>query len=214
MNPTANVKQPVFVVAAIVAADLFAVRTIAKEIALGAKNAKVLAVRVGDRARGFQPLTAFIDDLARQTIDLAAKVDRESLAVSRAAVAEARADENRKRFVAVKITDDNRHRSAGVERAIQTLAATQERLHQQINNHFRELGTALEEIAKATRAAKVIATNSRVEASVAGEYRKNLETVADGLQQAAIAIEHKVAACRRRLADRMANQDVQPTEAP
>jgi len=108
-------RQPVFVVAAIVAADLFTVRTIAREIALGAKNAKVLAVRVGDRARGFQPLTAFIDDLASQTIGLADKVDRESLALSRVAVAEARTADSQGRFVAARANVGDEYRASAID---------------------------------------------------------------------------------------------------
>jgi len=94
---------------------------------------------------------------------------------------------------------------------LQRLIYIRETLRVKICDHYRELGIALEDIAKVTRAAKVIATSSRVEASSAGEYRKNLETVADGLQQAAVSIEEKVANCRNRLAERMAEEDCHAT---
>lgn len=208
MIPAVDDRQPAFVVAASVAAELYAVRTMAKEIALGAKNAKVLAVRVGDRARGFQPLTAFIDDLAQQTIELAERVDRESLALSRAAVAEARIAGFRERFIEAEENLDTDSQRSEIDDRVQQLTNLRDSLRGRVREHYRELGATLEEITKASLAAKVIATNSRLEAHSAGEYRKNLETVADGLQQAASAIEAKVVDCRNRLAERMAKQDL------
>ena len=49
-----------FVAVASIATELSAVMDVAKEISLAAANAKAIAFRAGEKAKGFQPITDFI----------------------------------------------------------------------------------------------------------------------------------------------------------
>ena len=50
-----------------IAAQLSGVMEVARGISLGAANAKATSARAGEKARGFQPITDFIDELAGKT---------------------------------------------------------------------------------------------------------------------------------------------------
>jgi hypothetical protein len=69
MNKPNHAKSK-FVAVASIAAELSAVMHVAKEISLAAANAKAIAFRAGEKAKGFQPITDFINELAKETIEL------------------------------------------------------------------------------------------------------------------------------------------------
>ena len=64
-----NQTKTQFIAVATITSELSAVVVIAKEISLAAANAKAIAFRAGDKAKGFQPITDFISDLAKETIE-------------------------------------------------------------------------------------------------------------------------------------------------
>ncbi|MGC9459904.1 chemotaxis protein, partial [Vibrio genomosp. F10 str. 9ZD137] len=61
--------KPVFVIAAEVAAELNRGMLIAKRLLLVASNARALALRAGESAAGFRPITDSIDDLVKVTLE-------------------------------------------------------------------------------------------------------------------------------------------------
>jgi hypothetical protein len=65
--------------------------------------------------------------------------------------------------------------------------------------HVTELLAQLGDVMHPARAARVIAANSRIEASQAGEYLQSLQAVAESVDHAAQIIHDKVNKCRSAL---------------
>jgi hypothetical protein len=78
MNKPNHAKSK-FVAVASIAAELSAVMHVAKEISLAAANAKAIAFRAGEKAKGFQPITDFINELAKETIELVNDINEHAL---------------------------------------------------------------------------------------------------------------------------------------
>ncbi|NIP73193.1 MAG: chemotaxis protein [Gammaproteobacteria bacterium] len=189
-----------FVSAASVAGRLALVMELARQVSLGAKNAKVVAARAGEGARGFQPITDFINELAAGTIDLARAINDGALALSRAAVEETRARGARDRFAQVRERAASAAHAASLEAPLAESRRQVQALRQRFQEHYKRLGALLDEIDRSMRAGKVIATSARVEASVGAEFRGNLEKIASDLEQAAQTIQEQIRGCRSILA--------------
>jgi hypothetical protein len=71
--------------------------------------------------------------------------------------------------------------------------------HREFDIHVAELQDQLAEAMHPARAARVIAANSRIEASQAGEYLQSLQAVAESVDHAAQIIHDKVHRCRSAL---------------
>jgi hypothetical protein len=71
--------------------------------------------------------------------------------------------------------------------------------HHDFESHVNELFEQLAEVMHPARAARVIAANSRIEASQAGEYLQSLQAVAESVDHAAQIINVKVNRCRSAL---------------
>ena len=69
----------------------------------------------------------------------------------------------------------------------------------QFQNHVEHLLEQLAEVMHPARAARVIAANSRIEASQAGEYLQSLQAVAESVDNAASVIHGNVQRCRSAL---------------
>ncbi|MDD5754268.1 MAG: chemotaxis protein, partial [Methylococcales bacterium] len=79
-----------FIAVASITSELSAVMVVAKEISLAAANAKAIAFRAGDKAKGFQPITDFINELAKETIELVTNINVYALLLYRLTVNEYR----------------------------------------------------------------------------------------------------------------------------
>lgn len=69
----------------------------------------------------------------------------------------------------------------------------------QFRIHVNQLLDQLEGVMHPARAARVIAANSRIEASQAGEYLQSLQAVAESVDNAAQVIHDNVQRCRSAL---------------
>nr|WP_239649681.1 hypothetical protein [Methylocucumis oryzae] len=85
-----NQTKSQFVAVASITSELSAVMVVAKEISLAAANAKAIAFRAGDKAKGFQPITDFINELAKETIELVTAINIYALSLYRLTVNEYR----------------------------------------------------------------------------------------------------------------------------
>jgi len=65
--------------------------------------------------------------------------------------------------------------------------------------HVSQLLEQLEAVMHPARAARVIAANSRIEASQAGEYLQSLQAVAESVDNAAQVIHDNVQRCKSAL---------------
>jgi len=188
-----------FVAVASIAAELSAVMDVAKEISLAAANAKAIAFRAGEKAKGFQPITDFINELAKETIDLVETINEHALSLYQLTVDEHRMTEAYKRFEEVSVLAVG----SAYEDSLQAPMANSHQKMLECKRDFKLNVTLLldqlAEVMHPARAARVIAANSRIEASQAGEYLQSLQAVAESVDNAAQVIHDNVQRCRSAL---------------
>jgi hypothetical protein len=178
-----------------ITAELSAVVVIAKEIALAAANAKAIAFRAGDKAKGFKPITDFINELAKDTISKTTTISELALVLFQITV-----NEYRKEVAYDKIEQVTKlSRTAMYALSMQTpLDAAQSRVQDyqlQFKQNAAQLSGQLEEVMRFAQTARTIAIYSRIEAAQAGEYLQSLQTVAESVDNAAQAIHDNVQRC-------------------
>ena len=189
--------QEFFVNTAACVGALCRVEQTAAELSLAAKNAKAIAYRACTRAMGFKPLTDFIDEMGRETSRLVADINATALRIARRAVDEVRLGDAGRRlrraqgalpagegYVAAliatldgEIAANRAAMDAGLARLLELLGAINQRM----------------------RAAAVISTRARVEATQAGDYERGLQLVADTVERSAATIRTIIARCDQQL---------------
>lgn len=192
-------QEQFFVNTAACVGALCRVQQTAVELSLAAKNAKAIAYRAGTKAVGFKPLTDFIDEMGRDTSRLVTEINTTALRIARRAVDDVRLQEASARF------DRAQDALAGGNHY---LHGVQAKLHEELasNRHeiargLRRLLELLSEISHRMRAAAVISTRARVEATQAGDYEKGLQLVADTVERSAATIRSIISRCDRQLRD-------------
>jgi len=185
----------VLVTVTTIAAQLSGVMQVARGISLGAANAKATSARAGDKARGFQPITNFIDELASQSITMVNQINVEALQASRIAIAEFRAQEARERFNRAMELAPEGAQLTGLDRQLKKVDDALVNYRKDFSQHVYTLGELLDEINNRMRAAEAITSVCRVEATNAQGYEESLGTVADDLEQAIRVIKKQVQSC-------------------
>jgi len=188
-----------FVAVASIAAELSAVMEVAKEISLAAANAKAIAFRAGEKAKGFQPITDFINELAKETIQLVNNINEHALTLYRLTVKTHRMSEACGRFESVVTLAEHARHAPSLTQPLQLAQQNQQLCQREFARHVSELLAQLGDVMHPARAARVIAANSRIEASQAGEYLQSLQAVAESVDHAAQIIHDKVNKCRSAL---------------
>lgn len=194
-----NQTKSQFVAVASIAAELSAVMDVAKEISLAAANAKAIAFRAGEKAKGFQPITDFINELAKETIELVNSINEHAFGLYRLTVNEHRMSQACMRFEKVAVMASNAHYAISLEIPLQMARTRMKHCRRDFLINVSELLDRLSEVMHPARAARVIAANSRIEASQAGEYLQSLQAVAESVDNAAQIIHDKVHRCRSAL---------------
>lgn len=186
-----------FVSTAACVGALCSVQQTAIELSLAAKNAKAIAYRAGTRAVGFKPLTDYIDEMGRDTSRLVAEIDATALRIARRAVDEVRLVDavERLRRARAAMPPDETAVAALLVALEEELAANR----QDITRGLRCLYQLLGDISQRMRAAAVISTRARVEATQAGEYERGLQLVADTVERSATTIRTIIARCEGEL---------------
>ncbi|NOZ09602.1 MAG: chemotaxis protein [Gammaproteobacteria bacterium] len=191
-NSQANTGEHKVVAVASIAAELHAVMKVAWGVSLAAKNAKVMSAQAGEKALGFQPITNFIDEIAHQAISGVGEINDEALKLSRIAVYEQRADDAYRRFKSVMEKHNGTRYigslKEGMHRAEENMIASRTEFKKCVNR----LVVLLDAMDECMLSACSIASVSRIVTSNTGEYRTNLQVVANGLQEAAMYIKKKV----------------------
>jgi len=191
-------KSPFVAVASIVA-ELSAVMEVAKEISLAAANAKAIAFRAGEKAKGFQPITDFINELAKNTIQLVNNINEHALKLYRLTVKQHRITEACRRFEMVSVAAESATYADSLTQSLQLVRQRRADCQRQFASDVSKLLAQLADVMHPARAARVIAANSRIEASQAGEYLQSLQAVAESVDHAAQIIHDKVHKCRSAL---------------
>ncbi|MGR9114516.1 MAG: chemotaxis protein [Gammaproteobacteria bacterium] len=188
-----------FVAVASIAAELSAIMLVAKEISLAAANAKAIAFRAGEKARGFQPITDFINELAKETIEKVNAINEQALSLYQLTVNEHRMTEAFGKFDKVAVMAQGAPFEDSLKHPVELAHQRMHDCRKQFNRHVAQLLDQLQEVMHPARAARVIAANSRIEASQAGEYLQSLQAVAESVDHAAQIIHDNVQRCRNAL---------------
>ena len=196
-GPGVSVQQEFFVNTAACVGALCRVQQTAVELSLAAKNAKAIAYRAGTKALGFKPLTDFIDEMGRDTSRLVTQINATALLIARRAVDDVRLQEAAERFERARrdLATNNTYLEQVQARLQDELAGNR----QEIARGLRRLLDLLSEINHRMRAAAVISTRARVEATQAGDYENGLQLVADTVERSAAAIRTIISRCDRQL---------------
>ena len=194
-----NQTKSQFIAVASITSELSAVMVIAKEISLAAANAKAIAFRAGDKAKGFQPITDFINELAKETIDKVDTINRLAILLYRVTVDSYRKKAAFNKFEqALKLSASATY-SDSMSKPLENAKILMQDCERQFKKDVALLLGQLEAVMHHARAARVIAANSRIEASQAGEYLQSLQTVAESVDNAAHTIHDNVQRCRMAL---------------
>jgi len=179
-----------FVSAATIAAKLDQATHIAKQLSLTASNARAVALRAGERAAGFRPLTDFIDRLAEITITSSKKINALAATLSKTSASKVRADNTIKHFDLVFKKASESPFIASLDNVFTQCKLKQEKLDYQYTRQLGQLSEELSMLSSELRNAVILATLSRVEASHAGsQYQDALINVADNVEGAANKIK-------------------------
>jgi len=188
-----------FVAVASIAAELSAVMDVAKEISLAAANAKAIAFRAGEKAKGFQPITDFINELAKDTIELVDGINEHALSLYQLTVNEYRMTDAHNKFELVAAYSEDATYAESLEKPFMSVQTNMFECKRDFKSSVEQLQEQLAEVMHPARAARVIAANSRIEASQAGEYLQSLQAVAESVDHAAQIIHENVQRCRSAL---------------
>ena len=179
-----------FVSAAEIAAELDRATTIAQQLSLTASNARAVALRAGERAAGFRPLTDFIDRLAEITISSSKKINLLAARLSQTSADKVRSDEVIKHFNAVFDKAKTSNFISSLDTVFQRSKEKQLKLNNSYKRQIDQLSDELTTLSNELRNAIILATLSRVEASQAGvQYQDALINVADNVEGAASKIK-------------------------
>jgi methyl-accepting chemotaxis protein len=182
-----------FVSAAEIAAKLDRATTIAKQLSLTASNARAVALRAGERAAGFRPLTDFIDRLADITINSSKKINKLAARLSQTSADKVRSDAAIKHFTAVYLKARESQYLNSLDTVFQRAKEKKDNLDNSYKRQIDQLSDELATLSSELRNAVILATLSRVEASQAGiQYQDALINVADNVEGAASKIKDHI----------------------
>jgi len=188
--------QPPFVVSALLAGRLHRMLEVTKVMYISSSNAKCISIRGGDKTAGFKPITEFISEMARDTISISSKINEIALKFSITAVNEKRASTALLNFNKTVDRLENHSKAVSLEGVIDTLKININKLKKIQFDDCKQLSVLFDDISQRIRAAKVIVTNSRTEASRAGEYQTNLFAIANDLENCSDSIVNEIKLCK------------------
>ncbi len=193
--------KPPFVISALLAGRLHRMLEITKVMNISSSNAKCISIRGGDKTAGFKPITDFISDMARDTISISTKINSVALQFSITAVKEQRANTALSKFSDVIERVESRTKAKCLAELVDNLKVEIGVLKKSQANDCKYLSSLFDDISQRIRAAKVIVTNSRTEASRAGEYQTNLFAIANDLENCSDSITDEIKVCKTYLDD-------------
>lgn len=186
-----------FVRAAVAAAKLHQITTITSRMHISALNAKIITAHAGEIGRGFQPLTEFITELAKETTSIVNTINKEALLYSKTAVNNSRTESARNRFSLALQKHDKENIS--VNDVISQIQITESTYAESLHTNLRQINKLLANIEYQTRSAKFISANCRIEASHVPQFQANFEAVAQTLETSTDEIKSYVSDCRKIL---------------
>ncbi len=181
-----------FVALASIAAELYSVMTVAWGVSLAAKNAKVISAQSGEKGRGFQPITEFIDEIAQLAMTGVNEINNEALQLTKIAVTEYRNIDAYHRFDSVREKNSKAQYIKSMTPAMKQVEQNMQLSTKIFKKSLSNLTQLLETMDEYMLSARAIASVSRIVTSNAQEYSNQLKVVADDLDQAASYIKDKL----------------------
>ncbi len=120
--------------------------------------------------------------MVKDTIDISSSINTIALRFSITAVNEKRAVSALNSFNRAKLRTEDPTRSTSLQNRLSPLQDKIQGYREQQCNYCKKLQVLFEDVTQRIRAARIIVTNSRTEASRAGEYQANLFSIADDLE--------------------------------
>ena len=162
----------------------------------------LLETRVRARqTAGFKPITDFISDMAKDTISISLRINEIALQFSITAVNEQRANVALRNFNNVITKLESQSKAKSLSDVIDSLNVKISEFKIDQSKDCKHLASLFDDISQRIRAAKVIVTNSRTEASRAGEYQTNLFAIANDLESCSDEIADEIKVCKNYLAE-------------
>ncbi len=192
-------EQPIFVKSAQISAHLYFATQIAKQISLASKNARAITVRAGTKAAGFTAITHFIEELSKETIARANRINKIGVKISRIATEQVKAETTLRDFLYIekKSCDAQFIDSiSGVKKA--TIKLT-ENFDNEFKSLLENLTNELDESKKQIRTATVLVSTSKIEATQSGEFEQQFQVIAENLETASSEIKNQIIAASKIL---------------
>jgi len=199
LKKTATAQETILVTAATVTAELNGVNEIAKDMTLGVMNAKTISHRAGETAKGFQPITDYIEQVARDVSQAVVRISQDASVLSQLAVSY---HHHGKILKAYQTVSQDAGDAAYASSLLPVIGKLDQQAEDDRNRFVRSLEALifqLNEMKNSIRSSKVISTVSRVEAAASQAFRKSLEVVADDLEASTEKIRTRVLRCNQQL---------------
>ncbi|WP_317933502.1 hypothetical protein [Halioxenophilus sp. WMMB6] len=174
-------RKNTFVLAAQVAAELYFATKVALQLSLTAKNAHAISARAGQQSAGFRAITSYIEELAENTITYAQAINREAMAVAMLAGQRERATRALTQFHRVQASAADAAFVHTLDAPCRTTAARQQSIDQEFSARLKKLSSQLQDAQQQIRAAAIIASTSKIEATQAGSFQPQLEVIAENI---------------------------------
>ncbi len=179
MTRSLKKEENILIAAATISSELREVRKIAREMSLGVMNAKAISHRAGDTARGFRPITDFIDEMAHEIISLVNRISKESIEFSYLAVRHRHFSQTFRHYQRIIEQGEAVQYIGSLTKVMNKLSSETEQCRKNFVLMTRKLSSLLEDIQRSTRGAQIISATSRVEASRAAGFSQSLEVIAN-----------------------------------
>ncbi len=185
-------EQPIFVKSARISAHLYFATEVAKRISLTSKNARAITVRAGTQAAGFTAITDFIEELSKATIASSERINQIAVNISRIATDKVRAEIAQRDFNRVKERGANAAHLSSITNAMDTADQTILEFNQEFSVLLEQLTNELVESKRQIRASAIIVSTSKIEASQSGDFQRQLEVIAEDLEEASTEIKNQI----------------------
>ena len=184
-----------------IAAELYTVKYVAWEVSLAAKNAKIMSVQAGEKGKGFQPITQFINEISKQVMEGTSNITDAALSLSKVSVKEQRSADAYRRFSLVMNKDKEARHIKSLSPAMAQVKKSRQLAITDFKKSLYNLTQLLEDMDQCMLSARAIASVSRIVTSDAGEYRDKLNVVANDLDESAKYIKEKLLVSYKHLND-------------
>ncbi len=188
-----------FVLAAEIAGRLHRATKVAEQLSLTAKNAHAVSARAGQQASGFRAITSFIEDLAVTTISQASYISENAVSIAALATNRERTAQALEHFENVENGAADALYIDSIQTPTRAARSALRHMDEDFCDRLLKLELQLEETQQQIRAASVISSTSKVEASQAGNFKPQLEVIAENIAVAAEDIKAYLQQARQLL---------------